>query len=74
MYVEADAKMDTYNDQEGKQRIALNLLQRESLCPPSPLSHISIRLVGNFEALSRPQHSRETSTTSDAESHASLVE
>lgn len=56
MYVEADAKMDTYNDQEGKQRIALNLLQR------------------NFEALSRPQHSRETSTTSDAESHASLVE
>lgn len=56
MYVEADAKMDTYNDQEGKPRVALNLLQR------------------NFEALSRPQSSRESSSSSDAESHIGAAE
>jgi single-stranded DNA-binding protein len=32
MYVEADAKMDTYQAQDGTNRTALNLLQRKSKC------------------------------------------
>jgi len=31
MYVEAEAKMDTYQAQDGSNRTQLNLLQRESL-------------------------------------------
>jgi len=34
MYVEAEAKMDTYQAQDGSNRTQLNLLQRELPAPP----------------------------------------
>jgi hypothetical protein len=42
MYIEAEAKMDSFQAQDGTQRTALNLA----------LANIS---TGNFEALSRPR-------------------
>ena len=56
MYIEAEAKMDSFQGQDGTQRNALNLLQR-MLYPYSGkhLLQTSNGTAGNFEALSRPR-------------------
>jgi len=50
--------MDTYNDQEGKPRIALNLLQRRSFALFSSLIHadlINRELRGSLKAAKQPR-------------------
>ena len=56
IHVEADAKMDSYEAKDGTSRIALNLLMRKLVSESiRPDSHIEL-LLGQFEALSRPQN------------------
>lgn len=79
MYVEAEAKMDTYEAQDGTNRTSLNLLQRKS--PRSPaLSRVLAMCrcltacVGNFEALSRPQNRDTSASSTGPESNANAAE
>jgi hypothetical protein len=54
MYIEAQAKMDSFQAQDGSQRTALNLLQRTFFTLRIE-SASSDKSTGNFEALSRPR-------------------
>lgn len=54
MYVEAEAKMDSFQAQDGTQRTALNLLQRMLNYATDTQFNTNDR-AGNFEALSRPR-------------------
>jgi hypothetical protein len=65
MYIEAEAKMDSFQAQDGSQRTALNLLQRKLPLQQIPSAHSSNNITGNFEALSRP---RVENSSSGAES------
>jgi len=67
MYVEAEAKMDSFQAQDGSQRTSLNLLQRKASPHQSMKSASSNKTTGNFEALSRPRV-EESSETDGAES------
>jgi hypothetical protein len=67
MYVEAEAKMDSFQAQDGSQRTALNLLQRKYYGAPDIKCINSNNATGNFEALSRPRVEN-TSETTGAES------
>lgn len=67
MYIEAEAKMDSFQAQDGSQRTALNLLQREYYGAPDIKCINSNNTTGNFEALSRPRVEN-SSETSGAES------
>ena len=70
MYVEADAKMDIYQAQDGTNRRTLNLLMRKldsSSRHQAPSISVWLTPVpGNFEALSRPQNRETTGVESDA--------
>lgn len=59
IYVEAEARMDTY-EVDGQKRTSLNLLQRESH-QANYLDRILIPSSGSFEALQRPAGSRQDS-------------
>lgn len=81
MYIEADARMDTYTAQDGTNRTQLNLLMRESIptlfstadtCFASTESKtLSTRKLirsyhtGNFEALSRPANRDAAASTTE---------
>lgn len=54
MYIEAEAKMDSYEAQDGSARTSLNLLQRKSPAQEDE-ADVSNKTTGNFEALSRPR-------------------
>ena len=67
MYIEAEAKMDSFQAQDGTQRTSLNLLQRKFSLHQDMNSAHSKKTTGNFEALSRPRV-EENSETDGAES------
>ena len=68
MYVEADARMDTYQTEDGQNRTVLNLLQREFWNHTSlGICAMLIQTLGNFQALSRPQN-REAEAAASEES------
>lgn len=54
MYIEAEAKMDSFQAQDGSQRTALNLLQRE-YCGASEINRLSLTIR---QATSRPSQDR----------------
>lgn len=68
MYIEAEAKMDSFQAQDGTQRTALNLLQRMFRPIFEPKVTKTNHITGNFEALSRPRI--ESSETGGPESDA----
>lgn len=55
MYLDADARMDTFQAQDGSQQTRLNLVQREFNRYCTASSQTDMRHSGNFETLSRPQ-------------------
>lgn len=67
LYVEAEASMNTYEDQNGAKRVALNLLQRTSHGPHYG-SYQLLTSAGNFEALARPLNRDASAETTGAES------
>lgn len=73
MYVEAEAKMDTYQAQDGSNRTSLNLLQRMSLNLLA-VDYDAYYSTGKFEALSRPQNRDASNSTTGAESDTNAAE
>jgi len=68
MYLEADARMDTFQAQDGSNQTRLNLVQRKTsraCVPPLPIHWPDT--PGQFEALSRPQNRNSESDRSAAE-------
>ena len=57
IYLDADAKMDTYQAADGSNQTRLNLVQRESSC--LLLTNSSNECTGSFETLSRPRSALE---------------
>lgn len=58
LHVEADAKMDSYEAQDGSKRTALNLVQRRFLLDVEGECETlaDFGVIGSFETLSRPQN------------------
>lgn len=56
MYIEAEAKMDSYQAQDGSNRTSLNLLQRKLAATYHLFANQADTAAGNFEALSRPKN------------------
>lgn len=68
MYVEGDARIDTFQNQQGENVTRLNITQRKDSSYSYRYYHRTDGYTGHFEALSRPRATLEDSETSAAES------